>query len=189
VASGSLRRNAFERLEEGLIAFLLAVMTLTIFVQVIARYVFNYSFVWALELVGYLFAGLIFLGMAYGVRVGAHIGIDALVKSLRPRGARIAGGIAAALCVAYAAIVLVGSVQYVMKIQSIGIMSQDLPIEQWIPRLVLPVGYLLLLIRFAQALFGIVTGRAEGLRLADEAADALQMNERGAPAAEPDRRP
>ena len=40
----------FERLEEGLIAFLLAAMTLLTFVQVIARYVFNYSFVWALEL-------------------------------------------------------------------------------------------------------------------------------------------
>jgi C4-dicarboxylate transporter DctQ subunit len=189
VAGDAKRRTPFERLEEGLIAFLLAVMTLTIFVQVIARYVFNYSFVWALELVGYLFAALIFLGMAYGVRVGAHIGIDALIKSLRPRGARIAGGIAAALCIAYAAIVLVGSVQYVMKIQSVGIMSQDLPIEQWIPRLVLPLGFLLLLIRFAQALYGIVTGRATGLELADEAADALEMNERGTVPPGPQERP
>ncbi len=53
-----------ERLEEGLIALLLAVMTTITFTQVIARYIFNYSFVWALELVTYLFAWLIFLGMA-----------------------------------------------------------------------------------------------------------------------------
>ena len=39
-----------ERLEEGLIALLMAAMTLITFVQVVARYVFNYSFVWALEL-------------------------------------------------------------------------------------------------------------------------------------------
>ena len=57
-----------ERLEEGLIAFLLTVMTLITFTQVVARYVFNYSFVWALELNTFLFAWLIFLGVAYGVR-------------------------------------------------------------------------------------------------------------------------
>ncbi len=68
-------------------------MTCVTFAQVVARYVFNYSFVWALELVTYLFAWLIFLGMAYGVRVGAHIGVDALVKTLRPAlGARRRGG-------------------------------------------------------------------------------------------------
>jgi len=165
-----------DRLEEGLLAFLLAVMTLIVFTQVVARYVFNYSFVWALETVTYLFAGLIFLGMAYGVRVGAHIGIDLLVKSLGPRGARIAGAFAAALCIAYSVIVLIGSVQYVEKIRSIGIMAQDLPIEQWIPRLVLPIGFTLLGLRFVQVLYRIVTGRERGLQLADEAAEALKMN-------------
>ncbi|MEO8508642.1 MAG: TRAP transporter small permease [Betaproteobacteria bacterium] len=167
--------NWFERAEEGLLAFLLATMTLIVFAQVIARYVFNYSFVWALELVTYLFAGLIFLGMAYGVRVGAHIGIDLLVKSLGPLGARIAGAFAAALCVAYSVIVLIGSVLYVEKIRSIGILAQDMPIEQWIPRLVLPIGFTMLGVRFAQLFYRIVTGRDKGLHLADEAADALKL--------------
>jgi hypothetical protein len=81
----------FERLEEGLIAFLLAAMTIVTFVQVIARYVFNYSFVWSLELVTILFAWLIFLGMCYGVRMGSHIGVDALVRTLGPRAALLAG--------------------------------------------------------------------------------------------------
>lgn len=178
----------FERLEEGLLAFLLAVMTLIVFMQVIARYVFNYSFVWALETVTYLFAGLIFLGMAYGVRVGAHIGIDLLVKSFGPRGARIAGAMAAALCIAYSVIVLIGSIQYVQKIHAIGILAQDLPIEQWIPRLVLPIGFTLLGIRFVQIFFRIVTGRETGLHLANEAADALKMSLAEPPAPEDDRR-
>ena len=168
-----------ERLEERLIALLLALMTLITFGQVIARYVFNYSFVWALELTTYLFGGLIFLGMAYGVRVGAHIGVDALVKTLGPRSARIVGAIAAALCIGYSAIVLVGSIQYVEKIRSIGILAQDLPIEQWIPRLVLPIGFAVLMLRFAQLFYRIVTGREKGMHLVDEAADALKMNQPG----------
>ena len=98
----------FGRLEEGLIGFLLAVMTLVSFSQVVARYVFNYSFVWALELVTFLFAWMIFLGMSYGVRVGSHIGVDALVKVLKPRTAQIVAAVAALLCIAYAVIVFIG---------------------------------------------------------------------------------
>lgn len=65
-------------LEEGAITFLMVAMTLIAFVQVIARYVFSYNFSWAMELTGVMFAWLIFIGMSYGVRVGAHIGVDAL---------------------------------------------------------------------------------------------------------------
>jgi C4-dicarboxylate transporter DctQ subunit len=164
----------FHRLEEGVIAFLLALMTLVTFVQVIARYVFNYSFVWALELVTYLFGFLIFIGMSYGVRVGTHIGVDALVKALKPGAARIAGSAAALLCLVYALIIFYGSWQYVAKMYEIGIMAEDLPIPQWVPRLSLLLGFGLLVVRFAEAFFRIVTGRETRIQVADEAADALK---------------
>src|SRR3990172_4111399 len=110
------------RFEEWLIAAILAVMTSITFVQVIARYVFNYSFTWALELVTYLFAWLIFLGMAYGVRVGSHIGVDAFVQTLGKRAAQVCGAVAAALCIVYSLIVVIGSWTYVGKMYSIGIL-------------------------------------------------------------------
>ena len=47
-----------------MIALLLAAMTLINFMQVIARYVFNYSFAWALEVRGVMLGFLIFIGMA-----------------------------------------------------------------------------------------------------------------------------
>lgn len=164
----------FHRLEEGLIALLLAVMTLVTFAQVVARYVFNYSFVWALELTMFLFAWLIFLGMSYGVRVGSHIGVDSLVKSLGPRAARVAGAAAAFLCLLYAVIVFYGSWQYVAKMYQIGILAEDLPIPQWVPRLALLVGYGLLIVRFAEAFYRIATGRETRMQVADEAVDALR---------------
>ena len=167
------------KLEEWLIATLLALMTCVTFAQVVARYVFNYSFVWALELVTYLFAWLIFLGMAYGVRVSAHIGVDALVRTFKPRTARVVGVIAALLCIVYAIIGLVGGVIYVEKMREVGILAQDLPIEQWIPRLVLPIGFALLLFRFGQVLYRILTGRQLGMKLVDEAAEAMKLKETG----------
>ncbi|MEP6996158.1 MAG: TRAP transporter small permease [Betaproteobacteria bacterium] len=174
-----MRLAWFETIEEWLISALLAVMTIVTFGQVIARYIFNYSFVWALELVTFLFAALIFLGMAYGVRVGAHIGVDALVKTLGHRNARRVGAVAALLCVVYSVIGLVGSSLYVIKMYEIGILAEDLPIQQWIPRLVLPIGFALLLVRFAQLFYRIVLGREQGLHLADEAAEALKLSALG----------
>jgi C4-dicarboxylate transporter DctQ subunit len=165
-------------LEEALVIVLMAAMTLVTFMQVVARYVFNYSFVWALELTGVLFAWLIFIGMSYGVRVGAHIGVDIVVKSLAPRAARVVGSLAAALCIVYALIVTYGGYQYVSKMHDVGILMQDMPVQQWIPRLVIPLGFALLAFRFAQLLWRLATGQ-EAHMLVDEAKDALAMRDDG----------
>lgn len=162
--------------EEALVIVLMAAMTLVTFMQVVARYVFNYSFVWALELTGVLFAWLIFIGMSYGVRVGAHIGVDIAVRSLGARTARIVGSLAAVLCIIYALIVAWGGYQYVAKMHDVGILMQDIPVQQWIPRVVLPLGFALLAFRFAQVLWRIASGKEVHL-LVDEAKDALKLKE------------
>ena len=166
----------FVRLEEGLIALLMALMTVFTFAQVVARYVFNYSFVWTLELVTVLFAWLIFLGMSYGVRVGAHIGVDAFIKLLGPRSGRALAGVAAALCLAYALIIAFGGWVYVGKMFSIGIEMQDLPVPQWVPRTIIPLGFALLAWRFAVVLWDVIRNRQTHL-LGDEAEDALKLRQ------------
>ena len=164
-----------ERLEEGLIAFLLAVMTFITFAQVIARYVFNYSFVWALELVSFLFAWLIFIGMSYGVRTGSHIGMDAVVKVIGPRVGRIVTIFATVLCIAYSVIIFIGSWRYITLIYEIGNYAQDLPIPIWVPRLALPIGFALLTIRFSQVLYRVIVGKDTHL-IVDEAEQALKLS-------------
>ena len=166
----------YDRLEEGAIAFLLALMTLITFGQVIARYVFDYSFVWALELVTFLFAWLIFLGMSYGVRVGSHIGVDALVKAFGPRVERVLSIIATLFCIAYALIALYGGWIYMSRMRMIGTLAQDLPIPVWIPQTALPLGFALLAVRFAEVLWRIVRGNEAHL-LGDEAATILEQAE------------
>ncbi len=164
------------KLEEGLVMFLMAAMTLLAFGQVIARFFFNYSFVWALEVTGVMFAWLIFIGMSYGVRVGAHIGVDAAVKLLPVKGQRFVNCIAAVLCIVYALIVVYGGTAYVMKMYQVDILMQDLPIPQWIPRMVLPIGFLLLAFRFSEALWRLATGQQDQL-LGDEVEDAMKLQQ------------
>ncbi|MFP5411722.1 MAG: TRAP transporter small permease [Gammaproteobacteria bacterium] len=171
--AGSGIRRFVDRCESFLLAALLTLMTLITFAQVIARYVFNYSFVWALELTTFLFGGLIFFGISYGVRVGAHIGVDVVVRMLSDRVARRVALVAAVLCLVYAGIVFVGGWIYVGKMYDIGILAQDMPIPQWVPKLVLPLGFAMLLVRFAEVLWRIASGRQSSL-LGDEVKDALK---------------
>jgi len=106
--------------------------------------------------------------------MGSHIGVDVLVKSLGPRASRIVASIAAVLCIVYALIVTIGGTQYVMKMYEVGILMQDVPVEQWIPRLVLPIGFALLALRFGQVLYRLASGKEVHL-LADEAKEALKL--------------
>ena len=154
---------------------MLAAMTLLTFVQVVLRYVFNSGFVWALELTTVFFAAMIFVGISYGVRVGAHIGVDALVKLMPSRTRRVVSIGVVLLCLAYAAIVIIGSWEYVSKMKMIGVELEDMPIPLWIVRAIMPLGYALLTLRFLQVLWQLVTGKSDSLHLADEAAEALKL--------------
>ena len=173
--TGARRRLAAlaARLEETAIAAILAAMTLLTFLQVVLRYVFNSGFTWALEATTYMFGWMVLLGISYGIKVGSHIGVDVLVQRLGPGGRRIAGIAAASLSVAYAAIMLVGSVNYVDTMHTLGVEAEDLPIERWILLLALPIGFALLLLRLVEAAWRILTGGQESLRLADEAREAI----------------
>jgi C4-dicarboxylate transporter, DctQ subunit len=160
-------------LEEGFIALLFAAMTLVTFSQVVARYVFNTGVVWALELTVYLFAWLVLFGMSYGVKVHAHLGVDAFVKLFPSRTQRIFGLLAVGAGLIYGAILLVGSSQYVSKLFKIGIESEDLPIPQWVPMAILPIGVALLMFRLGQVGWRIWRGEQTTL-LADEAQHTIE---------------
>ena len=86
--------RVLDRLEEILIASLMAAATLLIFVAVVHRYgtgiPFLYPYLiqihlsWAQELCIYMFVWMAKFGAAYGVRTGIHVGVDVLVNLLRP---------------------------------------------------------------------------------------------------------
>ena len=64
--------------EETMIAFLLGMMTLVTFANVVLRYAFNSQLIWGLELTLILFAWLVLFGISYGFKVTMHLGVDAV---------------------------------------------------------------------------------------------------------------
>ncbi|MEP2703729.1 MAG: TRAP transporter small permease [Roseibium sp.] len=90
--------------EESFIAFILALMTIVTFSQVVARYGFNAGWGGALEFTRVLFAWLILFGMSYGLKIGAHLGVDAVINLLPRPLFRVAALLGAGLTVLYAAL-------------------------------------------------------------------------------------
>ncbi|GAB4212561.1 MAG: TRAP transporter small permease [Rhodoferax sp.] len=164
-----------EHLEEWIIACMLAAMTGLTFLQVVLRYFFNSGLSWALELTTVFFAFMIFVGISYGVRVGSHIGVDALVKLLGHSARRTVSILAVLLSLFYVGLVLTGATRYVLKMYDAGIEFEDMPIPRWSVLAVMPLGYALTGFRFLQILQGLITGKTDSLHLADEAAEALKL--------------
>jgi len=98
--------------EENAIAAILGLMVVITFVNVVLRYVFNASLIWGLEVVLMLFAWLVLLGVSYGVKKTAHLGVDALTNTLSARTRRSVALIAAAVCLAYSFLLLKGAWDY-----------------------------------------------------------------------------
>jgi C4-dicarboxylate transporter DctQ subunit len=166
-------REAVHRVEEGLIAAILGVMTVLAFVQVVLRYVFNSGFIWALEANFYLFSWLVMVGIAYCVRVRAHIGVDAALRLLSPAPRRVIGILVVLLALLYAALMLYGSIQYIDRMYIIDIEAEDIPVKRWILSICLPLGFIALFIRLLEMGWRIYTGESQGYELADEAHEAI----------------
>lgn len=170
-------------LEKSLLVFLLIAMTTVTFVQVVARYVFNSGVMWALELTVFLYAWLVLLGAAHLAREGRHIGIDALTGALKARGQKICGLIASGASIVYALMMLSGSWTYFSKFYKLNIPAAELPVPTWVVLLVLPLSFAVLVGRFGQTFWSILTGRSSSMLSSLE--DQELVDELAAAQAEP----
>lgn len=160
-------RKLVDRLEEGLIALLLAWMTVLTSLQVMLRYVFNTGLIWSLEATTYSFAWLVLIGISYCVRTRTHIAVDLLVKQFSDKWRRVLGLCAIAVCLAYSGLMLYGSGMFVQRLYTLGHEARDLPFARWVLTIILPIGFGLLLLRFIQLGVAIWRGQAIGLGLSD----------------------
>jgi C4-dicarboxylate transporter DctQ subunit len=149
-----------DRFEEILISFFMALSTVLIFLSVLYRYTSDIpwiwyftqriSFTWAQELSIYLLIWMAKFGAAYGVRVGAHIGVDVLVRKL-PENWRHRFEVFGCLAGAFFTFVIafLGS-KFVIFIYSTGQRSPDLELPMWIVYLAIPAASWLMCYRFLQ---------------------------------------
>lgn len=158
-------RDIINRLEEGVLAILLAFMTLITFVQVVLRYAFNSGIVWSLEATTYSFAALVLIGMSYGVRTKTHIAVDLFTRRLPTKIERYVKLIAVLVCLAYALLMLYGSSIFVDRLFTLGNFARDISAPKWLLTATMPLGFSLLAFRFLEAGWHLVRGDDEADRL------------------------
>ncbi len=187
-----------DRLEEILIATLIAAATLLIFVAVCQRYLvgvpflykyfYDFNLTWAQELCIYMFVWMAKFGAAYGVRTGIHVGVDVIVNMLPPARQKkvILFGLFAGAFFTF----IVGTMgaKFVIELYPSDQVSPDLEMPRWIIFLCVPLGSYLMCFRFLQVAWNYIkTGElphhnpaeVEGLEGSEAAAKALLAKESG----------
>ncbi len=163
------------KFEESFLSLLLVCMTLLVFSEVVLRFGFNTGIHWSQEVTLYMMAWFVLFGASYGVKVGAHIGVDSFVK-LFPEGVRRAMGVlSVSVCIAYCIIFMIGAWNYLAKLKQIDLEMEDLEVQRWLSESIILLGFLFLLFRFIQLLIKIFKGEAEGFSHIDEAEESLEL--------------
>jgi C4-dicarboxylate transporter DctQ subunit len=163
------------RAEEAIICILLVAVTLLVFADVVMRFGFNTGLMWSQELTLHMSAWFVLFGASYGLKVGSHIGMDAFVKLFPANGRRLLTGLGTILALIYCYLVLYGSWIYLAKMKKIGITMEDLPIPVWIANGMLFVGFVFLTVRLLILFWGVITGKTDSFKHADEAKESLEL--------------
>lgn len=166
----------FHNIEEVLIAYLLAGMVINTFIQVVARRLFNSGSVWANELTQLLFAYLVMLGMAYGIRQGTHIGVDFAVRFFPPKGQRVLNLAAVVICLAYALAMFLTAAGMTWTYATVFsfLDTEDLKIPVWFNYGVVAFGFLMVNIRLVIVGAAIWRGSRYAISAAHEAVDMIE---------------
>jgi C4-dicarboxylate transporter, DctQ subunit len=176
-----------DRLEEILIATLIAVATVLIFLAVTHRFAIGFAadlvafarsndmpglmeqaravfktvnglkMTWAQEACIYLFVWMAKFGAAYGVRTGIHVGVDILAERLEGAARKTITTIAMSGGVIFTAIITWIGTDFVWHVRAGGQTSPDLEMPMWIIYLAVPLGSALMCFRFIQALHWFLT--------------------------------
>ncbi|RQM59906.1 TRAP transporter small permease [Aeromonas enteropelogenes] len=168
-------KKLMHQLEEAIIGLLLVSTALLVFLEVVMRFFFDTGLLWAQELTLNLCAWMVLFGASWGVRVGAHIGVDAFIKILPGVWQQRLTLLAVALCLIYCALYFYGTWIYLSKLKMIGIEMEDLPIPRWQAMSILPIGLALLFLRFLNVGIMVWRGQMSGFALADEAKESMHL--------------
>jgi TRAP-type transport system small permease protein len=125
----------------AIIFSMMAVMATLVFVNVVTRYVLNFSIIWAEEVSQYLMIWIAYLGAGLALREGRHVAVEMLQDRLPTTLCRTLRMAVGGLVLAFLGIVTVLGFQF-----AVFVWNQETPvlnISLGIPSLAIPIGALL----------------------------------------------
>jgi len=143
-----IAKNIFNNFEGYCCAVLLAVMTVVVFLQVVFRFVIKASLPWSEELSRYLQVYITYFGCAYGIKTGAHLGVDAFTYLLPEKGRRVLNIIVMLGSMVVCALIMKFGWDIVMSQIQSGQLSSAMRIPMWTIYIAIPVGMALCVVRY-----------------------------------------
>ncbi len=148
----------WDKTEEILVVILIAIASYLTFQEVVLRYVFNTGWSGSYEITTMALIWCTFIGASLGVKENIHIGVDVLVVKFGPKTQRILIIVSIALCLLFGIVVAVKGFEFSKFISRSHLLSRDLRIPMEIGYLAIPVGGVLVSLRFIERLVYVLKG-------------------------------
>jgi C4-dicarboxylate transporter DctQ subunit len=136
-----------DKLEEYVCFVTLAIMSCAVLLQIINRSFLGRPFPYGEELARYMMVWATMFGTSAGLKIGAHVGVDALVQIIPPKSRFFVTFATSLAALAFFAFVGYLSIAIVLDIRETGQISPALQLPMWIAYLALPTGFILCFFR------------------------------------------
>jgi TRAP-type C4-dicarboxylate transport system permease small subunit len=144
--------HIISRVENILIVFMLSLMIIMAFMQIVLRNLFATGFSWADVLVRYLVLWVAFIGASLATREGKHINIDVFSRWISGKTKGYIKTICELCSLIICALLAYAAVKFILfETQMGGTTFFGLPV--WLPQLIIPITFGLMTFRFALRCF------------------------------------
>lgn len=152
-------RKIFNEIEDNLLAAMILVMAILAFVNVIARYVFLASFPWVEELNRLGLVILSYMGAAVALKNNAHLGLTIVTDKLPAKAQKVVAAFGCVCGVFFCVIAVYYGFIMVISEKSHNVLTQGMQWPEYLFGMWLPIGCIVLGIRFIQLGIYTFTGK------------------------------
>ena len=128
-------------------------MSILVFINVIARFVFNHSLAFSDEISTYLFVLMSFMGTAIAARRGAHLGLSIVTDKVSPRARAVIGTLMYIISAFFCLLIIIFGVQMVVSQYQLGQESAAMQWPEWIYGSFVPIGAAFAMLAFITGAF------------------------------------
>ena len=122
-------------------AVMIGLMCVVVFLQVVFRFILKASLPWSEELSRYLQVYITFFGTAYGIKTGAHLGIEAFTLLLPKTGRKVLGILTQVVGMGVCALIMKFGADIVLAQMASGQVSPAM-------RIAIPIGMAFCILRY-----------------------------------------
>lgn len=151
-------KKIFNEIEDNLLAAMIVVMTVLAFVNVIARYVFLASFPWVEELNRLGLVILSYMGAAVALKNNAHLGLTIITDRLPEKAQKVVNAFGCVCGLFVCAVATYCGFVMVASERSHNVLTQGMQWPEYLFGMWLPIGCIVLGVRFIQQGIYIFTG-------------------------------